>query len=79
MNARLESIVRNSDHEYSVSLALTGQQATETFTFRVGEDDLQLVSCDDAFASYFGMAMQHATSIYAAVLAFHRAKGHVPR
>lgn len=71
MTATLKSITRQRALAYKVVLE-DASGAVREFVFDIHEGEIQVVSCRDDFAAYMKMNLGPASSLFAAILAFHR-------
>jgi hypothetical protein len=73
MIALLKSITRRAAGSYQV--VLEDANGARVFTLTVEADDIQCVTWQDDFAEYMSQNLAPASTLFEAVMAFHRAEG----
>ena len=74
MTIRIDKIARETHGIYRVALSLTNGVAIGEFLFTIKTDDLEVVTWDDAFNTYMRHPPPKLSTLFEAIVAFHRAQ-----
>jgi hypothetical protein len=74
MTSRINKIAREAHGVYRVALESTTGCAIGEFVFTVRLDDLEVVTWDKEFDTYIGPHPWPLTTLFNAIVAFHRAQ-----
>jgi hypothetical protein len=74
MSTTVSAIRKLAIGSYEVELCSESEDEKLSFVFEVEGDEIQVVKSPDDFAEYMNLRLGEASTLFAAILAFHRAQ-----